>query len=480
MLKRFWTSTTQLVAIQVAVIFLVTILVLSGVHRSTVDLINEQLAPAIRTEVQGLSQISRLNGVHDIGRRIVYRLASTPSRENVYLVVAADGEPLYGNVDAWPGGLAAAPMTLTAPSAPSSSEPLQEVRLFRTDVQRWAKVLVLTRQLDDGERLLVGRDARAGLKSGDAMGRALLTALVLTVGAGMLLAWGLSRLILRRVDEVATTARTIAAGDLTSRVPDRGSGDEFDRLAGTLNAMLGRIEALVTNLRMATDSLAHDLRSPLTRLSNHIHKAMAGQNGALASDQQAHLALALAESEQIQKILGSLLNIARAEAGVGRDQFAPLDLAGLAGTAVDLFEPAAEDAGIVLSLQAPTAVPMTAHSHLLFLALSNLLENALKFAPHGSEVVVSVTATAGGAVLSVADQGPGVPAADRARIAERFVRLDAGRGGSGAGLGLALVGAIARLHGASMELADNDPGLIVTLRFGPHGADVGRTPPVAS
>jgi signal transduction histidine kinase len=344
--------------------------------------------------------------------------------------------------------------------------------LWRTDEQRWAEVSAASLSLSGGERLLVGRDAEARAAFERRLGRALVWALAITAGLALVTGWLLSRLVLGRIAEITRTADTIVSGAMDRRVPLRGTGDEFDRLAGTLNAMLDRIEGLVGEMRMVTDSVAHDLRSPLTRLRGHVEAALETPDDAEA--RELRLARALEEADHVLRSFTRLLEIARAEAGMGREQFERLDLAAVAADMGELFGPVAEDNGLSLHLDAAPA-EVSGHPQLLAQAVSNLMENALAHAPEGSAIALATGTAAGTPWLSVADEGPGVPAADRERVLRRFVRRDESRGGNGTGLGLSLVAAVARMHGATLDLGDNAPGLKVTLTFpGSAGGRISR------
>jgi signal transduction histidine kinase len=250
-------------------------------------------------------------------------------------------------------------------------------------------------------------------------------------------------------------------------VPVRGGGDEFDRLAETLNRMLDRIQGLVGDLRMVTDGVAHDLRSPLTRLRAHLESSL--EEGLDPAVRRERIGKAHAEADGVLRAFTALLEIARAEAGMGRDQFEAVDLGQLAADMVDLYTPAAAEKSVTL-LQRGEGATVAGHPQLLANAVANLVENAIAHAPAGSEVALEL-APAPAPALTVADRGPGIPADERARVLQRFVRLDASRGRPGAGLGLSLVAAVARLHHAALELDDNAPGLRAILRFTPAEAE---------
>lgn len=292
-----------------------------------------------------------------------------------------------------------------------------------------------------------------------AVGAALAVSLVIVAGAALLL----GRLLVRRAEGIAQAAGTIAGGDLSARAPIAGVGDVFDDLAGAVNAMLARIEELMTGMRTVTDSLSHDLRSPLTRLRGALNRA---QDQDLVEDERlALIAQAQAQCEEVLATFSALLDIARAESGLSRDLMMSLDLTELVRDLGDLFEPVIEDAGQTLTVQALDApVLLVGHELILRQALGNLLHNAARYAGPGACVTLAlVNDDQGGVELVVADSGPGVPASDRGRVIERFVRLDETRATSGSGLGLAIAAACAKLHGGQLRLEDNHPGLRVVL-----------------
>ncbi len=287
---------------------------------------------------------------------------------------------------------------------------------------------------------------------------ALMISLVVVASAGI---W-LQRLLVRRAEGLARAAERIAGGDLSARAPIAESGDVFDDLGRSVNAMLARIEALMADLRLVTDSLAHDLRLPIA----HLRAALAR-----ASDPAQPESVRLSESDRAFQItddilatLTTLLDIARAEAGLSRESMAPIDLNDLVDEISELFGPVMEDAGQTLSLDLPTP-PITITAHALFLrqALGNLLHNAARFAGPGGKVSVQLEPIEGGARIIVTDNGPGVPADMREKVQQRFVRLDEARGTPGSGLGLAIVAACAKLHSGHLTLEDAEPGLRVIL-----------------
>jgi signal transduction histidine kinase len=306
-----------------------------------------------------------------------------------------------------------------------------------------------------------------------AAGRWSLAAIIILGLAG---GFFVTRRVLKRVDAMTDTTRTIMDGDLTGRLPIAGTGDELDRLAGNLNAMLERIEALMHGLKEVSDNIAHDLKTPLTRLRNRCEEALR-----LAEDEsqyRAALESTIEESDALISTFNALLMIARAESGQARDGMSDFDAAEIARGVGDLYEPLADDKGLVLKVEAPGSAPVHGNRELVSQALANLVDNAIKYGrrdridANGAEADIVVKAMGDGdrILLTVADGGPGIPEADRGRAVERFVRLEQSRSQPGSGLGLSLASAVARLHGGELKLEDNHPGLrtVISLpRAGP-------------
>jgi signal transduction histidine kinase len=286
----------------------------------------------------------------------------------------------------------------------------------------------------------------------------------------------MSRNMLRRLDSINRTSGEIIAGDLTRRVPLAGSGDEFDTLAENLNRMLDRIERLMKGLREVTDSVAHDLRTPLNRLRNRLEE-MASRFIAAGRDAE-EVERAIAEADKLIGTFNALLLIAETDAGTTRAGMTTLDLGSVAADVDELYDPVAEERHISLVMAPPPPISIEGNRSLIAQALVNLVDNAIKYTPEGGRVTIAIAHGIAGIDVTVADSGPGIPAEDRARAVERFVRLEASRNSPGTGLGLSLVAAVAHFHNAELLLEDSVPhGLKAVLRF-PHGAS--RTTPVKS
>ncbi len=419
-------TAARLAAIQWAVTFLSAILVFWLVFRAMSDLLEAEARARAETELRGLAELHGAGGAAALAGAIEDRLAGAGREAAVYLLLDREGRRLAGNLPAWPEGLAPGGPPATRRLAPVGGPPLA--------------VDLHARALPDGARLLLGRDARAEARAREALGGAMLLGLGAAALVAGLVGWAVSRMLIERMAGITEAAEGILAGDLSRRVPARAEGDEFDRLAQLLNAMIARLEAQMGELRLACESMAHDLRSPLTRLSLHLAALPEAARGEALDRARAELA-------GIERIIAALLEIARAEAGIGRAQMARLSLGAAAADTVEFFEPLAEARDVRLLLEGGAAGPeVLGHRELLVLALSNLVENALRVAPEGSAVSVAAERTAGGARLTVADAGPGLPP-------------EGAEGSAGAGLGFSLVRAVARLHGGRLVFETAEPGL---------------------
>ena len=440
-------TTARFVALHFLLAALSSLLVLAFVYWSTTRVIEAEVRQVVQAEIAGLSENYTTMGILGLVQAIDRRVRDIDQRDAIYLLTDAQGRMLAGNIANWPPNVVPGTGWIA-------------LDLFRADTNKHSELSAATFLLPGGERLLVGRDTQARVAFDATLIRALLTALGLTALLAGLSGWLLSRFVNRRIGEITDTADEIVGGGLTRRVPLRGNGDEFDRLGGTLNAMLDRIETLVDDMRMVTDSVAHDLRSPLTRLVSHLESAT--DESQPSDERTAMIQRASAEAEGVLRTFTALLSIARTEAGMGRDQFAPVDLGKLLDDAAELYGPVAEEKNITLRRHGNSSL-VNGHQQLLAQATSNLIENAIRHAPVGSEIALDSGETT--PLLAVSDRGPGISADDRARAVQRFVRLDASRSGPGTGLGLSLVGAVARMHGGALHLSDNDPGLRAEIRF---------------
>ena len=365
----------------------------------------------------------------------------------VILLAERDGTPIVGNIGAWP-------------TVVPDETGWRVIDLYRTGAEQPEHMGVATTRLPDGTRLLTGHvidvNFRLARVNAEAMTAALLIGLVLALGSALLL----GRIFSRQIQDVVATAAAVGDGALGRRVPINGSGDAFDALGLSINAMLERIEALVSQLRMMTDGLAHDLRSPVTRLKTVLERAIVETRDAEAL---AALEKVSGEAETLLAMLSTALLISRAEAGIGRELMADIDLGDLLTDLAEVYGPLAEDHGFGIEVHAPSGLHATLHRELISRAIGNLIENALKYAEGGSRIAIAADRIGGRLQIVVADDGPGIPEDRREDALRRFGRLDPARQLPGSGLGLSLVAAAARLHHGAVSLEDNMPGLRVVM-----------------
>ncbi|MGF1631735.1 MAG: sensor histidine kinase [Kiloniellaceae bacterium] len=452
MLRLIQTSIFRIALLYLLLLGVTLAVLLGFIYWSTAGLIERQSDETVQAEIRGLAEQYRAEGLVRLMGVIRERTGPHGQPENVYLLTDPGLQPLAGNLADWP-------------AAASEQDGWMEVSLARREDPSGTPHIIRGRafELAGGYHLFVGRDtvARGDFRSivTGALAWAVLPALALGLLGGALI----GRYSLARVDAVRAASEAIVRGDLTRRVPLTGSGDEFDRLATTINEMLARIETLMDGMRLVTDSLAHDLRSPLTRAKGAIEMALRRHQDAETYRQA--LEQTAAELETILRTFEALINIAQAEARLNRLTLGELDLSALARDLLEVYQPIAEEAGLELGGEIAAEVTIRGHRQLLAQAIANLLDNAVKYSPAGGRIALTLARTDAGAMLSIADGGPGIAAGDRKRVLQRFVRLDDSRGTPGSGLGLSLVAAVANLHDVTLTLDDNAPGLRISLTF---------------
>ena len=461
--KLLRTTAFQLTLVYLLIFIVFAASLLGYFALNTRRLITEQITTTVDTEITGLREQYNQGGIRRLV--IVVDLRSRRPGSSLYLVTTATGEGLAGNVGSLEPGVLDHPGWLET-----------NYRRLEAPEGNDHRALVQVVQLPGGFRLLVGRDLEERERLFGIIANAGQWSLALVIVLGLAGGFFVSRRVLNRIEAMTETAQTIMAGDLAGRLPVAGTGDELDRLAEHLNAMLERIEALMRGLKEVSDNIAHDLKTPLTRLRNRCEQALRGSAGV---DYRAALEATIAESDDLIRTFDALLMIARAESGQARDNMTEFDAAEIARDVGELYEPLADEKGIALTVDAPAAAPVRGNRELVSQALANLIDNAIKYAgPNGqlngapAEIVVKAGNDGERIALSVADRGPGIAEADRGRVVERFVRLEQSRSEPGSGLGLSLASAVARLHGGELKLEDNHPGLRSTIalpRAGPAG-----------
>jgi hypothetical protein len=408
----------------------------------------------LQADAQRFAEVFRRDGPRGLQTFIDTRVGLQIAGERILLLTDASLRPLAGNLPAWPGGVPASPGTSTI--------------MVNLGGQPTETVVVRT-ALPGGYNLLVGRDiARfAPLQRRFWFGLAGAVAILSIVGVlgGILI----RRALLSRINSIRQTVLAIMQGDLSHRLPSPGTGDELDTLARTINRMLDQIEQLFHGIRDVSNAIAHDLRTPLAELRSRLEELSLTRPS--QDETFAEIDSAVADVDRVIRIFNALLRLAEIDTGMRRSGFVQVNAAELAVQAVELYLPAAEMKGIHLSFRDQGPIPVAGDPLLLAQAVSNLIDNALKYARDGGSVVVEVLRRIDGAVeISVADDGPGISDIDKTKVTERFYRGDTSRGTPGVGLGLSLVAAVAKLHGGVLVLADNHPGLRAQMLFEPNAA----------
>jgi len=433
----------------VALVFYVTA-ISEGMQR-------DRTQSAIANELRIVAAAYRGGGVAGLVRSIERR--SRQPGANLYAIASPTGELIAGNIASLQPGV--------LDSEGWSSVPFRYERIGETSNESH-RALAQVVFLPNGMRLMVGRDIGEREQVRGLVRQALVMALAIMFVGALAIWFFVGRRALRRIDHMSEASKKILAGDLSQRLPVNGSGDEFDRLSLSLNIMLNRIERLNEGLRQVSDNIAHDLKTPLTRLRNRAEAALADGGPAAQHDALEQM---IADSDQLIRTFNALLMISRVEAGSSTAQMSDVDLSGLAQDATELYEPVAEEEGVTLTAQISPGITIHGNRELLAQALSNLIDNAVKYVGDvpKPEITVTLSRSGGQVRLAVVDNGPGVPANRRDDVVKRFVRLDESRSKPGTGLGLSLVQAVAALHGGQLLLDDaslqagDKPGLAATM-----------------
>lgn len=456
-LLRFLRSAGFRFALRFALIFIGATAVFAMVFwYATAGSLDRQTDAALRTDALGLVERWREAGSPAVAEAIAERLAADVEGTAIYLLMNPEGRRIAGNLDRWPQGV-----------PPGISWAFDTVQ--REGINTEARLSIT--DLGNDYRLMVGRDVteKQHLRDllAEGIGWSAVAALVFAVvGAAVL-----RRALEQRLLPAAQTAEAIAAGDLSHRVPLSPRNDEFDRLGESMNTMLDRIDRLMEGIRGVSDSIAHDLRTPIARARAKLEEALAGRDDPEAL--RAAMEQGITDLDNITRVFEALLRIAEAEAGARRAAFAPIDLVPVLADVAEFYGAVAEARGQALETDLPPSLEMVGDRDLLAQAAGNLIDNALKFAPEGGRVRLSARAPARERLeILVEDSGPGLAPEDRLRAGTRFFRADASRATPGSGLGLSLVRAVARLHGGELVLGDaapllgGTPGLKAEIRLG--------------
>jgi signal transduction histidine kinase len=436
-----------------------------------------QTQDTINEEVAGLAAAYQRGGLPLLVRTIERR--SRQPGANLYLIANASGQILAGNVESLEVGVLD---TEGWTQRPFSYQRYGEGSVERrqrdgelagaavgTELRHAAIALVF--RLPNQMIVLVGRDLGEPERLRVVVRQSLMAALGVMALGGLLIWLFVGRRALKRIDGVSQASRRIMGGDLTGRLPVTGAGDEFDRLSESLNSMLAKIADLNEGLKQVSDNIAHDLKTPLTRLRNRAEAALAGKRE--SGEYREALEATIAESDQLIRTFNAILMISRLEAGYSAESTDRVDLSGLCRDVVELYEPSAEEAGVALSAQIPEGIEIGGNRELIAQSVSNVVDNAIKYSAAGREaakVTLELARSADSIELAVTDNGPGIPDDDdRCRATERFVRLEQSRSQPGSGLGLSIVKAVMKFHGGRLDLTPADPGLRVAMIFPSRG-----------
>lgn len=452
-------TSVRLTVLYFVLFALFSMFLVTAVSRDAARVLATQVHESIDADVAALRREYRAGGFV----RLLWTLDERGRRPDagLFYVVDPSGNPIAGNVAELPPG------AFRDDGDDADPYPVDYVR-FENGEENHHTALARSFDLDNGFRVLVGRDIGEREKFRAVVRRAFRNIALFTVVMGGVTWLFLSRRVLKRIDQVSSTSRRIVAGDLGGRLPVSGTGDEFDRLAVALNDMLAKIGELMKGLKEVSDNVAHDLKTPLTRLRNRVEAALAGEPS--VERYREALEATIDESDTLIRTFDALLMIARIEAGSAPAEPEVVDLSAIVREVGELYEPVAEDEGARFSVSVADEIRVRGVRELLAQALVNLVDNALKYGRRDGaapEVAITLARDGDRAVLEVRDRGPGVPEPDRIRVLERFTRLEASRNAPGSGLGLALVAAVVRRHDGRIELGDAGPGLVVRIELPP-------------
>ncbi|MGH7093006.1 MAG: ATP-binding protein, partial [Stellaceae bacterium] len=411
------THAVRLAALYFAVFAVSVLGVLLFVYWVSANFIERQTEATLDAEVTGLAEQYAQRGLSGLIQIVAARSAGDRGDGMFYLVTDPSGHPLAGNIANWPAGAKFASgsvsFTVEVPvKGRMESHPAQGI-LFR---------------IPRNYRLLVGRDISDAAAFRDRIKTTLLWSGLVALGVGLIGGSIMGRNMLRRVERVNRTAERVMAGNLSDRVPVMGTSDEFDQLAANLNGMLDQIERLMMAMREVTDNVAHDLKTPLSRLRARLELTLLSPTDETAQGEA--IRAAIDEADRLLATFNALLSITEAESGASRSRAEPLDLGELARAAAELYEPVAEEKGFALRLDSAPGIMVRGDRHLLSQAIANLLDNALKYGGGGDrpgEIELSVAAQEGRAALEISDRGPGIPVEDQETVFDRFVRLEPSR-----------------------------------------------------
>jgi len=476
------TTAARLSALYLLLFALCAVLLVFYMTSLSARMLTAQTQETINDEVLGLARAYQRGGLPVLVRVVEQR--SRQPGANLYLIADANGQILTGNVQSLEPGVIDTEGWTTEPfsykrfgegeldrlrsgTSDQTTSPSTGENAVQTEGEKGHNAIALVLRLPNQMIMLVGRDLGEPERFRAVIRRALMLALGMMGLGGLLIWFFVGRAALKRIDGVSEASRRIMGGDLSGRLPVTGAGDEFDRLSENLNAMLARIAKLNEGLKQVSDNIAHDLKTPLTRLRNRAEATLSGKHK--PADYRQALEGTIAESDQLIKTFNAILMISRLEAGYSSENTSRVDLAAAVRDVVELYEPVAEEAGVSLEAEVNGAFVVNGNRELIGQALSNIVDNAIKYSTDSTSkpaVRVTLERTHGEIRLCVADNGQGIPDdADRARATERFVRLEKSRSQPGSGLGLSLAKAVMTFHYGRLDLLPGNPGLSVVMSF---------------
>ncbi|MFA5899297.1 MAG: HAMP domain-containing sensor histidine kinase [Hyphomicrobium sp.] len=453
------TTSFRVAAITVAAYLAFAGLVVGVLLWQTNRVLTSQVLTTLDGEAQQLRAEAQSGGTAALVRAVETR--STSGAPGLYYLGDAEGRKLAGNLSRLPPEIASNPsggVFRYSPDIVSAKEQL---------------AVAIPVNVGSGLQLIVGRDVEEQRRFASEMGTVYFLALGFLTLGGLVAGMAISRVALRRIETINAAARSIMAGDMARRIVVSGSGDEYDAMATNLNAMLERIDALMSGLREVSDNIAHDLKTPLTRLRNSAEAALRETGETAYREGLEHT---IEKADELIKTFNSLLLVARLEAGALEGNAETFDVGRVVCDVAELYEPVAEERGMDFKVDVDTGLWVTGNRQLIVQAVVNLIENAIKYsgkaeARDDAEIAIDLRDHDKNVEIIVADNGPGIAAEDRERVLKRFVRLEKSRTEPGTGLGLSLVQAVARLHGGAVRLEDNCPGLRVVLTLPKHADD---------
>jgi signal transduction histidine kinase len=450
--KTLTSSTFKVALIAIGTFGVIVSAIFSYVYLSTSSYVRSRSDRAIMTEYQSLQGAYQRSGHDGLIALIRQRIADRNFADNFYILADRSLTKVAGNLRAWPSAVTAASgwaeFRALEPLPNATNHPLLRAML---------------ETFPDGDRLLVAKDISDLDSFADQIRAAVISGVALIFVIAGVTTVLVTRRTVGRIESINATSRAIMLSGLDKRIPLRGSNDEWDRVAENLNLMLDRIETLMGEVKQVSDNVAHDLRTPLTRMRGRLEKAYHGQR--IGEDDQLLIGDTIADLDAVLRIFSSITRIAQIETQARKGAFRTVNLFEIASEVVELYDAAAEPAGTRLSVVGDREVLVTGDRDLIFDAISNLVDNAIKHGRAGGHVVVANENIDGQPVVSIADDGPGIPADEYEHVFRRFYRLEHSRYTPGNGLGLSLVAAVARLHGARIEMLDNSPGLKLKLWF---------------